>query len=103
VDEADAGVAALGENLSEAALKMAPMKKLGFYFPSGVEDESIHIVVQAPSYKSLAGHSHSLKSLIPFSMQYHQRVKGSVCLMMIPTATPCESECRRDAVLTSSG
>jgi hypothetical protein len=51
-DEADAGVAALGENLSGAAHKMAPTKKLGFYFPSGVDDESIHIVVEPPSCKS---------------------------------------------------
>jgi hypothetical protein len=50
--EADAGVAALGpkgEKLSEFALLMVAAKKLGFYFPSAVIEECIHVVVQAPT------------------------------------------------------
>jgi hypothetical protein len=53
-DEADAGVAALGENplgerLPEAALKMVPTQELGFYFSSDVKKNSIHVIVQVPA------------------------------------------------------
>jgi hypothetical protein len=64
-------VAALGENLSEAAQKMAPTKKLNFYFPSDVEDGSIHIIVQAPRCKS-SGWSHPLAEItdtLPYPMR----------------------------------
>jgi hypothetical protein len=70
------GSVPLVKNLSRAALKMKITKKLEFYFPSGVEDnESIHILVQAPSCKS-SGRSHPITEIT--AMQHRQRFKGVV-------------------------
>jgi hypothetical protein len=54
-EEADARVAALGQNgqkLSDFALLMLPTKNLELYFSLGVKNDSIHIIVQAPDCKS---------------------------------------------------
>jgi hypothetical protein len=70
-DEIDAGVTALGQNgekLSDFALKMTPMKKVELYFPSGVQDDSLHIIVQVSDCKS-CGQSYPLtKALTRFSV-----------------------------------
>jgi hypothetical protein len=55
-DEADSREAALDQNLSELATEMKPMQNLAFYFPSAVEGNQIHIIVQPPaSGKSYSG------------------------------------------------